>query len=180
MEVPALSPGPSADAGRAGAVHSAGRHLLLRLRGWPRAGEVGPLGGGEPAVEANGTQQTALGRAVSHYSINNRIRECHFSNPRFFLFREVNVSRLLSPDFQRSLDLYDSVMDFSKARPEGKRTRGAGGLEPKWTLWGGLYFAGTIYTTIGYGDIVAETVGGKCFTMLYALLGIPLGNNYRF
>ncbi|GMR58913.1 hypothetical protein PMAYCL1PPCAC_29108 [Pristionchus mayeri] len=46
--------------------------------------------------------------------------------------------------------------------------------EQKWNIWGGLYYAGTVYTTIGYGDLAASTLGGKIFTILYALIGVPM------
>uniref|UniRef100_A0A0N5CBJ9 Ion_trans_2 domain-containing protein n=1 Tax=Strongyloides papillosus TaxID=174720 RepID=A0A0N5CBJ9_STREA len=47
-------------------------------------------------------------------------------------------------------------------------------VNEKWTLWGGLYYSATIYTTIGYGDLVTETIGGKIATVIYAIFGIPL------
>lgn len=32
----------------------------------------------------------------------------------------------------------------------------------------------TLFTTIGYGTIAAQTVAGKIFTVVYATIGIPL------
>uniref|UniRef100_A0AC35U4Z1 Ion_trans_2 domain-containing protein n=1 Tax=Rhabditophanes sp. KR3021 TaxID=114890 RepID=A0AC35U4Z1_9BILA len=37
-----------------------------------------------------------------------------------------------------------------------------------------MYFAGTLFTTIGYGDIACETTWGRIITVIYAFLGIPL------
>ncbi|KRZ73864.1 Transcription initiation factor TFIID subunit 13 [Trichinella papuae] len=48
--------------------------------------------------------------------------------------------------------------------------------KPKLELnfWTSVYYAVAVYTTIGYGDIVPRTTGGKIFTMIYCLFGIPL------
>uniref|UniRef100_A0A915JFZ6 Potassium channel domain-containing protein n=1 Tax=Romanomermis culicivorax TaxID=13658 RepID=A0A915JFZ6_ROMCU len=44
----------------------------------------------------------------------------------------------------------------------------------KWDFWYSVYFACTIYTTIGYGDIYCSSVPGRLMTMFYALIGIPI------
>ncbi|XP_042670432.1 potassium channel subfamily K member 10 [Centrocercus urophasianus] len=43
-----------------------------------------------------------------------------------------------------------------------------------WDLGSAFFFAGTVITTIGYGNIAPSTVGGKVFCILYAIFGIPL------
>ncbi|MBN3294869.1 KCNKA protein, partial [Amia calva] len=43
-----------------------------------------------------------------------------------------------------------------------------------WDLGSAFFFAGTVITTIGYGNIAPSTEGGKIFCILYALFGIPL------
>ena len=68
--------------------------------------------------------------------------------------REVRVKGLLR-DYQSSEDLL----------PQQRRN---------WDFWGALFFAGTIFTTIGYGHYVPVTRWGQVATMCYAVIGIPL------
>ncbi|BET01966.1 Ion channel [Nesidiocoris tenuis] len=52
------------------------------------------------------------------------------------------------------------------------------GQEPeslaRWNNVQAIFFAATVLTTIGYGNIVPVTVGGRTFCLLFALIGIPL------
>ncbi|XP_055524132.1 TWiK family of potassium channels protein 7 [Wyeomyia smithii] len=44
----------------------------------------------------------------------------------------------------------------------------------KWSILQAVFFASTVLTTIGYGNIVPVTLWGRIFCILYALIGIPL------
>ncbi|XP_030075815.1 potassium channel subfamily K member 4 [Microcaecilia unicolor] len=43
-----------------------------------------------------------------------------------------------------------------------------------WDIGSSFFFAGTIITTIGYGNVAPKTDGGRLFCIFYALVGIPL------
>ncbi|XP_034246831.1 potassium channel subfamily K member 15-like [Thrips palmi] len=45
---------------------------------------------------------------------------------------------------------------------------------PRWTLLQGMFFAATVLTTIGYGNIAPVTLWGRVFCLSFALIGIPL------
>jgi hypothetical protein len=51
----------------------------------------------------------------------------------------------------------------------------SGTLEPvNWGYSSSMFFAFTIVTTVGYGSFTPATPGGRAFTIVYALVGIPL------
>ncbi|XP_033931278.1 potassium channel subfamily K member 2-like isoform X2 [Pseudochaenichthys georgianus] len=43
-----------------------------------------------------------------------------------------------------------------------------------WDISSSFFFAGTVITTIGFGNISPHTEGGRIFCIIFALLGIPL------
>lgn len=46
--------------------------------------------------------------------------------------------------------------------------------ESEWSLTTAMYYSGTLFTTIGYGDVFCSTIWGRIFTVIYAIVGIPI------
>ncbi|XP_066479324.1 potassium channel subfamily K member 16 [Tiliqua scincoides] len=53
--------------------------------------------------------------------------------------------------------------------PEGNSTNPS-----NWDFSNSFFFAGTVITTIGYGNLAPSTVPGQVFCVFYALFGVPL------
>ncbi|EGT41586.1 CBN-TWK-18 protein [Caenorhabditis brenneri] len=72
--------------------------------------------------------------------------------------QEFNRTATVLSDFQKTLGVLPADMD----------------KDIHWTFLGSIFYCMTVYTTIGYGNIVPGTAWGRFTTILYAFIGIPL------
>lgn len=64
--------------------------------------------------------------------------------------------------FEEAIDYFHQQIDVSFSN------------HSDWSLTTALYYSGTLFTTIGYGDVACNTPVGRLMTVIYAIVGIPL------
>lgn len=77
-------------------------------------------------------------------------------------------SSLQSDCFAAIVDVfksYDNVTGLTRELQKGVWS---------WDYWNSVFYAATIFTTIGYGHMSCKTYMGRAATIVYALIGIPL------
>ncbi|XP_055615361.1 TWiK family of potassium channels protein 7 [Toxorhynchites rutilus septentrionalis] len=105
------------------------------------------------------------------------LRETLIKQREQFIYSITNNTDLTNLDILLSLELekYEKVVqdaaqgglsiDVENNFPVGSE---------KWSILQAVFFASTVLTTIGYGNIVPVTLWGRVFCILFALVGIPL------
>ncbi|KAF7483305.1 Hypothetical predicted protein [Marmota monax] len=73
---------------------------------------------------------------------------------------------------QRALEQFVQVI--MEAWVKGVNPKGNSTNPSNWDFGSSFFFAGTVITTIGYGNLSPSTEAGQVFCVFYALVGIPL------
>ncbi|XP_075209725.1 LOW QUALITY PROTEIN: potassium channel subfamily K member 2 [Chanos chanos] len=96
------------------------------------------------------------------------------SAQKYIIVRE-KLEFLLRHTCVNSSELEDLVKRVVSAVRAGVNPSGSPSNDTSlWDLSSSFFFAGTVITTIGFGNISPHTEGGRIFCIIYALLGIPL------
>uniref|UniRef100_A0A3B4UUR8 Potassium channel, subfamily K, member 2b n=1 Tax=Seriola dumerili TaxID=41447 RepID=A0A3B4UUR8_SERDU len=102
------------------------------------------------------------------------LEQPHESSQKTAILEE-KVKFLVMHACVNSSELEDLVKQVVSAVRAGVNPSGNSSNQTSlWDLSSSFFFAGTVITTIGFGNISPHTEGGRIFCIIYALLGIPL------
>uniref|UniRef100_A0AAF5PTH8 Potassium channel domain-containing protein n=1 Tax=Wuchereria bancrofti TaxID=6293 RepID=A0AAF5PTH8_WUCBA len=85
------------------------------------------------------------------------------NNTEYLFFFTSNQTRQIKRRLDQELTLYEKGLGIKYTDQK-----------IRWDFWNAMLYAQTICTTIGYGYLYPSTTAGRIFTMLYAIVGIPL------
>eukprot|EP00111_Clytia_hemisphaerica_P008598 TCONS_00025146-protein len=75
----------------------------------------------------------------------------------------MNISNISTHDVNKISSVLQNIhSEFSESESES------------WTVTNAVFFASTVVTTIGYGNMAPVTTGGRWFCVFYAIVGVPL------
>ncbi|XP_033966986.1 potassium channel, subfamily K, member 16-like [Pseudochaenichthys georgianus] len=99
-------------------------------------------------------------------------REAESNNRNHFQLEKLhflaNYTCLDGPALEKFVQVILDVWEKG-VNPSGNSTNPS-----NWDFSSSFFFAGTVVTTIGYGNLSPSTVSGQVFCVFYALCGIPL------
>uniref|UniRef100_A0A8C2XHS9 2P domain potassium channel Talk-1 n=1 Tax=Cyclopterus lumpus TaxID=8103 RepID=A0A8C2XHS9_CYCLU len=99
-------------------------------------------------------------------------REAESNNRNYFQLEKLNFLANYTCLDRPALEKFVQVILDAWERgvnPSGNSTNPS-----NWDFSSSFFFAGTVVTTIGYGNLSPSTVSGQVFCVFYALCGIPL------
>jgi len=128
-------------------------------------------------AEALDKQPTDLQVVISKFLNNKKIDESDARYKKIYSHLE-NYKDALQTDFKQSIlrlvqeEKRKLQIKLNKDIADTKSKEASSNLS--WRFPNSLYYTISLLTTIGYGDIAPQTALGKLFTIVYAMIGIPL------
>ncbi|XP_035767299.1 potassium channel subfamily K member 16-like [Neolamprologus brichardi] len=105
-------------------------------------------------------------------------REAENYNRNHFLMEKLNFLANYTCLDGDALEYFVKVILYAKkngVNPSGNSTNPS-----NWDFSSSFFFASTVITTIGYGNLSPSTVSGQVFCVFYAFCGIPLNLGFYF
>uniref|UniRef100_A0A8C2XG91 Potassium two pore domain channel subfamily K member 16 n=1 Tax=Cyclopterus lumpus TaxID=8103 RepID=A0A8C2XG91_CYCLU len=97
-------------------------------------------------------------------------REAESNNRNYFQLEKLNFLANYTCLDRPALEKFVILDAWERGvNPSGNSTNPS-----NWDFSSSFFFAGTVVTTIGYGNLSPSTVSGQVFCVFYALCGIPL------
>ncbi|VDO02873.1 unnamed protein product [Rodentolepis nana] len=94
---------------------------------------------------------------------------------RIFVLAQELAEEGEDADWSKLVIQVDKYRDrLLQAWKAGNDELGAENRPPSWSFWGSLYYCITLFTTIGYGNVLPSTNTGRIVTICYGLIAIPL------
>ncbi|NXC67643.1 KCNKG protein, partial [Anhinga anhinga] len=109
-----------------------------------------------------------LGAVVFH--LLEKQAETHFRDQ--FQLKKLKFLQNYTCLDRQALEQFVQVL--MEAREKGVNPEGNSMNSSNWDFSNSFFFAGTVVTTIGYGNQSPSTVAGQIFCVFYALFGVPL------
>lgn len=111
-----------------------------------------------------------IGGGFIFWALESEAEQQHKQQQRAFNLSDIIANLTASNSCVSDEDLQNFANQIVEAAKNGLTTLKE---SSDWDFHGSIFFAMTVVTTIGYGNVAPTTVGGQIFCCFFAIVGIP-------